>query len=451
MRETPIGREVGVARLGGFEDLRASAPLLSSRAHLERVEARLGFAPEDEPLDEAVSTPERRATVDAWRRLLPDDFRPRRFVRLGGASDPRVEALRRGDCAAWAERPPSQLDWTRLGVQSQAPMLEALAAAAPEVLVVSSLATISWLERTLRGPLEMHLTSLRAIVAEFDLESHIRTRSVVLNAGRLHGAGRLALPDRLEPHEARHPASRGRWRLAWDSVLLELCEEPHGAAELRSGSESLDPTEAVLGARYELAVTSERGYFRMRTGIHVRTVGIEALEDQGGRRPVPRVIPIGSPPEDLRLEGVTLPGPWLTAALRQSFEPEDPALVAAELRGAAGTADDPDEGRSSGFFAETELGSLHGRRYERARPRAISVRVEVRGSSRAGFAERLSERVDQRLRSRSPAYAYLRGESELEAPRVRLVDPGSDRAGEQARARSLRGSVARPQIRVFDD
>jgi len=328
-------------------------------------------------------------------------------------------------------------------------MLDALAEAAPEVLVVSSLATVSWLERSLRGPLEMKCPSLRAIVAEFDLESHVRTRCVLLNAGRLHGAGRLALPDRLDAHEARHPVSRGRWRLAWDSVLLELREETQGTTELRSGSESLDPTEAVLGARYELAVTSERGYFRMRTGIYVRTLGFEIVEDRGGRRPVPRVTPIASPPEDLRLEGVTLPGAWLTAALRQSFEPEDPALVAAQLRGAAGSSDEADGAQASGFFAETELGTLRGRRNERARPRALAIRVEVRGSSRAGFAEGLAERVDARLQARSPAYAYLRGEAQLEAPRVRLVDPGSDRAGEQARARSLQGSVARPQIRVF--
>ena len=56
-------------------------------------------------------------------------------------------------------------------------------------------------------------------------------------------------------------------------------------------------------------------------------------------------------PDDVRLEGVTLAGSWLTAAVRQAFRPEDPALVAAEIG--------PDPVRDSQGILRRDVGQHH--------------------------------------------------------------------------------------------
>jgi hypothetical protein len=139
----------------------------------------------------------------------------------------------------------------------------------------------------------------------------------------------------------------------------------------------------------------------------------------------------------------------LTAALRQAFEREDPALVAAEIGGAerGREASGPNRASDSGFFDGTELGNLGSTRAGK-RPLALQLRVEVQGRAREDFPLRLAARFDAIVRRRSPAYDYLRERRELDAPTVLLVAGGSERRARKLRASRFRGTVARPQIRI---
>ncbi len=438
---TPIGREIGLARLESFEDMCATLPLHDDASHLQRVETRLGFGDSGD-LEGAQA--ERDLVVERWRKRSHIDA-PTRFCMLGRRASPVEARGRHDDARAWSE---GKAEWSVLDKAVPELLLEQLGEREPEVLVVSSLHTVAWLERHTRSAIERALPSLRCVLGEYDLSLRLRSRLPVLNAGRWHRGGRLALPADPDRSRADDRHARAELRLAWDSALLEL-RDAGTAARAVPACVHLD--RSVAGARYELVLSGAAGFLRLRTGTYLRLLGYEPVDDAGGLRVTPRVQPIQGPPPDLPLEGVTLRGDWLTAALRQAFEPEDPALVAAVLRGVERSAAESARGqRPDSLFGDTELGTVdsagHGR--ARARARAIVARVEVRGSAREGFELRLAERFDARLQRLSPAYAFLRERGELEIARVERNESGADRASMWSRASALQGAVARPLIRV---
>ena len=102
-------------------------------------------------------------------------------------------------------------------------------------------------------------------------------------------------------------------------------------------------------------------------------------------------------------------------------------------------------------FQDTELGWMARtgtQRVERHRPRALLVRVEVQGYVAPELTGLLSQRIDQSLRRRSPAYDYLRERDELLEPRVMVVPAGTRRSEEDRRIRELVGGVWVPEVRV---
>ncbi|MFO7567498.1 MAG: hypothetical protein R6X02_32945 [Enhygromyxa sp.] len=460
--ETEVGRELGLSRLANLADFRASVPLMDQASHAARVTARLGFGLDgfdDETLTAA--TVERPAVLDAWRLRFGGARPPRRIAMLWARADDqlvdqiRLDDLRSlGDAADGAGKETREPAVLRIDAVPRDPeqLLTQLRRFRPEALVVPSLATCSWLEGLLRGPLERRLPGLRWLFAEHDLDERIRSRLPVLSAGWLHAGGRVGLPTRRGP-------ARGLL-LATCSTLLELL--PHGDPEIDPRARALEstvlPERAVLGERYEVVLSSPLGFLRLRTGLHVRVVGFAAPHeptagDAGDSLPRPRVIRLHPPPADAALEGVTLAGAWLTASVRQVFLPEDPALVAADI------AADPDaldaSGRASRTgldpFADTELGaSRAGDRRKGPKPRALVIRLEVQGHVAPEFPMRIAERTDEALRRRSAAYDWLRGRDELWEPRVVIARPGTARNERERRLRGLWGPAARPVVRMAE-
>jgi hypothetical protein len=448
--ETEVGRELGLTRIVNLADFQASVPLMDEASHAERVTARLGFGLDgydDETLTAAEV--ERAAIRAAWRLRLHGVRPPKRVAVLWAHADEQViDQIRLEDLRSLGDA----VELLRIDRVPQDPerLVADLRRFRPEALVVPSLATCGWLESLVRGPLERRLGGLRLLLAEYDLDERIRSRLPVLNAGWLHGAGRVGLPARRGP-------ARGLL-LATRSTLIELV--PHGDPEIDPRSRAIEstvlPEWAVLGERYEVVLSSPLGYLRLRTGLHVRVVGFAApLEvssgDAGDSLPRPRVVRLHPPPADAALEGVTLAGAWLTASVRQAFLPEDPALVAADI------AADPDaldaSGRASRTgldpFTDTELGaSRAGSHHDGPKPRALVIRLEVQGHYAPDFSMRIAERVDQALRRRSAAYEWLRGRDELWEPRIVIARPGTARSERERQLRSLWGPVARPVVRM---
>ena len=220
------------------------------------------------------------------------------------------------------------------------------------------------------------------------------------------------------------------------------------------------PEHAIVGQRYELVVSSPQGFLRLRTDEHVRVVGFDAPSEHAPF-PRPRVVRLAPSPPDVTLEGCTVAGAWLTASLRQSFHREDPALVAAEIgpdprsvpRGIA-VVPSGQTGASMQLpdaFQDTELGGLTRTgtaRVKRHRPRALLVKVEVQGYVAPELSGFLSQRIDQSLRRRSPAYDYLRERDDLQPPRVMVLPSGTRRSEEDRRIRELVGGVWVPEVRV---
>jgi hypothetical protein len=170
------------------------------------------------------------------------------------------------------------------------------------------------------------------------------------------------------------------------------------------------------------------------------------------------VVRLTPAPADVRLEGCTVAGSWLTASVRQSLAREDPALVQAEIgpdplsvpsaEAAVRTA----SVKLHEAFADTELGGLRpgtgGYRNRRRRPRSLLCRIELQGYVNTDLPKKLSERIDTSLRQRSAAYDHLRERAELQAPRVLVVPAGSKRKDEQRRIEKLEGAVRVPDVRV---
>lgn len=471
---TDLGRRLGLSRLNSFADLRATIPVYRADEHLVKIEAALGFGPAlgsstrvDDP-----GEAERDELISRWTAFLKARGRgiPRRCFRLGVEPEPALARWERGDFAALMG---PEGEFKALRSQDPAECLALMQAAEPDALVAPSLASVAWLESHGRARIEALVPSLKMLFAQHDLDEAVRSRLPVVPQGLSHPAGRLTLPVRAHGEEA------ASGRIAWSSCLIELLREDEstrhvmrpatagarrredrravgpgaGARAPLASHGPVLPEHAVLGERYELVLSSATGFLRMRSGIYGRLVGFEVVRDATRLVPVPTLIPLPPPPDEFALEGVRMPGATLTAALRQAFDREDPALVAAEIGGALR----PDPGldlsarspTDSGFFGATELGSLDLARRGR-RPLGLELRVEVQGTSRGDFAARLAARYDSILRRRSAAYDYLRTRRELFEPTVLIVAGGTERRARSRRASNFRGTVARPQIRVAD-
>ncbi len=445
---TSLGRELGLARIRSLADLQATIRLLDDDQHLREVEARLGFGvvePGDPDADALVGAHEERAElIEVWRETLGEI--PGRIAVLRAPSeDALLDRILLDDVTTFAGESDAEL--LRLKeAGSRERVLEILRDFRPEALFVPSLTTCVWLESELRCPIERGLSSLRWLFAEHDLHARVRSRLSPLRAGWIHRSGRLALAS------SRGPV--GALTLALGSVIIELL--PHDdsleAGRVAPANRPIWPEHATMGDVYELVVSSAVGYLRMRTGEFVRVVG---FEPPTATIPVPRprVIRRLPPPADVVVEGMTLPGAWLTASVRQAFRPEDPALVAAEIGPDPDTLpSDATSTMSRAFgdpFADTELGGTrHGHRRRSARPRGLAVRVEVQADVDARFCERLAKRIDEDLGRRSQAYTYLRDQAQLLVPRVILASPGTARAAWEQRVVSLTGRVEVPIVRV---
>ncbi|PRQ02649.1 GH3 auxin-responsive promoter family protein [Enhygromyxa salina] len=445
--DTEAGREFGLLRLDSFEDFRATVPLLDPITHAEQVTARLGFGLDEFDAETlSAANVERAAVRAAWVERL-GGARPRRIAVLHAAADDLlVERMRLDDLRTLGDA----VELLRINTMPRDPdqLIDDLRRFRADLVLMPSLATCGWLEQIIRQPLERKLPQLRWLMAEHDLDERVRSRLPVINAGWLHGAGRVGLPARQAPHDA--------FTLAVRSSLIELL--PHGDPEndrrQQLAERTVLPEAAILGERYELVLSSPLGFLRLRSGLHVRVVGFTKPElgvASAYSLPCPRVVRLPPPPADAALEGVTLTGAWLTASVRQAFLPEDPALIAAEI------AADPDamdvSGRASRTgldpFIDTELGaSRAGSRRRGPKPRALVVRLEVQGQAAPAFSMQIAERIDLDLRRRSGAYDWLRTADELWEPRVVIAKSGTARKSRERRIRSLWGSVERPVVQM---
>ncbi len=457
--DTEVGRELGLLRLANLDDFRATVPLADIATHAQRVTARLGFG-RDELDGETLTAAsvERGSLWDAWQGRLAS-ARPRRVAILQApADDPHIDRMRLDDLRLGAHGDePVLLRITSVPREPET-LLDELRRFRPDALVVPSLAVCGWLEQLARAPIERRVSTLRWLFAEHDLDERIRSRLPVINAGWLHAAGRIGLPARRSPFDA--------FTLATESTVLELL--PHGDPEIDPRQHTTErtvlPEAAILGERYELVVSSPLGFLRLRSGLHVRVVGFEVQGEAGENSlPRPRVLRLPPPPADATLEGVTMPGAWLTASVRQAFLPEDPALVAAEI------AADPDavdvtsrpggaekgvktgRGSRTGLdpFSDTELGASRvGVMRGGPKPRSLVVRLEVQGQAAVNFPVQISTRIDDDLRRRSAAYDWLRTRDELWEPRVVIARPGTARKNRERRICALWDVVARPVVQM---
>lgn len=457
--DTEVGRELGLLRLANLDDFRATVPLSDAATHAHRVTARLGFGREE--LDGEMltaATVERAALWLAWRQRLAG-ARPRRVAVLQApADDPHIDRMRLEDLRFGSEPEdgmrgresdaPALLRITSIPRDPEA-MLDELRRFRPDALVIPSLATCSWLEQLARAPLERRLPQLRWLFAEHDLDERVRSRLPIINAGWLHAAGRIALPARRSPFDA--------FTLATRSTVLELL--PHGDPETDTRQHTTErtvlPEAAILGERYELVVSSPLGFLRLRSGLHVRVVGFAATTTGGESDQDtfvrPRVLRLPPPPADATLEGVTMPGAWLTASVRQAFLPEDPALVAGEIAADPDAVDATGRGSRTGLdpFSDTELGASRvGVLRGGPKPRALVIRLEVQGQTAPSFPVQISARIDADLRRRSAAYEWLRARDELWEPRVVIAKPGTARKNRERRICALWDPVARPVVQM---
>ncbi len=455
-----LGRAFGLQKIRTLADFRAAIPLMNLETHAREVEARVGFGATDSKDPRALELSgcavERPGVVEAWRSWLGE--RPasgdRALLLQARNPDPLIDRVRTHDLEALGAevRRIESLAGERALEQLHA-LLEEFE---PTLLCAPSSYTVAWLERTLHGPLDRRIPSLRLVLAGHDHRQRVRARVPVEFAGWIDRSGRLGLPSPRAPARA--------FALAAGSVLLELL--PHTKFD-RDGrpipqTETVLPEHSIIGERYEVVVSSPLGFLRMRIDEHVRVVGFDP-PTVDAPFPRPRVVRLPPPPIDIALEGVSLLGTWMTASVRRAFRPEDPALVAATIgpdlttiatggsqrtrasdrRAARRAPGDP--------FVDTELGGVSGAD-ERAtpRPRRLLVQVEVQGDARAGLEGHLIKSVDKDLCRRSPAYAHLRGRGELMPPSVVAVDPGTYHAARIRRIRSLRGRVGAPVVRVVD-
>lgn len=449
--ETRTGRELGLHRLRSLEDFRASLPIRSPAEHREEIEHRLGFGVFDPGGGEAVSLAggerEREHALGVWSWLL-QGRRPKRVALLRGHHyDASVDAILVDDLRAWGG------ELLRLHhLDDPVGVLAELESFDPEVLVVPSALTCRHLESVDRRSLEHRLRTLKLILAEHDLRRPLRTRVRLFSAGWLNRTGRLGVPTLRQPDDAVG--------LAVGTQVIELLaySNPEEDARRVYETQSILPQHAIVGQRYELVCSSPLGFLRMRTGEHVRVVGFDA-PSPAAPFARPRVVRLAPAPPDVRLEGCTVAGAWLTASVRQALWREDPALVQAEISpDPSSIPERPQRRRSSSLrlheaFSDTELGSLTRTgafSTKVRRPRAILVRIELQGFVQPELPAKLSARIDQNLRRRSPAYAHLRSRQDLLPPRVQVVSAGTRRREEERRIARLGGPVWVPEVRVSE-
>jgi hypothetical protein len=444
LANTAAGRRFDLARVRSLADLQAHAPMMDVASHAREVEAHLGFGTTDagDPRARELSGAihERAEVTAVWRGFLRGEEVRRAIVLQAREIDGSVDRIVVDDLAALGAE---VLRVER--VDDEEALLAMLEEVAPTIIAAPSSFTLGWLEELLGRPLERAVPSLRLLLAGHDLGRRLRSRLPVESAGWIHRSGRLGLPSPRPPARA--------FTLAVGSQVIELLPHQQSDDGLRAfEAETIAPAQAILGRHYELVVSSPLGCLRLRTDEHVQVVGFDPPTSLVPT-PRPRVIRLRPPPQEVALEGISMVGVWLTAAVRQAFRPEDPALVAATIGpdpGAIDVAQTSTRALKGDPFAETELGGA-GRSGVRARPllpRRLLVQVEVQGLGRADLAERLAKAIDADLRRRSPAYDHLRGRRELRAPRVTIVAPGSFKNAQARRIRGLRGRVGTPEVRV---
>ncbi len=455
LRGTPVDRAFGLAKLSSLADFRAHVPLLSLGDHARRVEPHLGFGLVDAGDSAAAGGAgidwERPAVAAVWRGLLKgreQALRGPAVVLQARELDRSVDRILSEDLAFLGA------DVRRIErADDVATLFDQIAAEQPTILALPSAFTVTWLERHARKPLDRALPSLALLLASHDLSHRARAGLAIESAGWIHRSGRLGLPSLRLPSRC--------FTLALGSQLIELL--PHRELD-HEGQRVLDeqtilPEQAILGMRYELVVSSPLGCLRLRTDDHVEVVGFEPPTELAAF-PRPRVVRLRPPAARVALEGISLPGSWLTAAVRQAFRPEDPALLAAtvgpdpsaleglsrraKVRGAKTRS-----ARQGDHFVDTELGaSRSGVRTRPQMPRRLLVQVELQGLGRPQLGRRLAKAIDDDLRRRSPAYDHLRSARELKRPQVAIVDPGSFAGAQERRILSLRGRVGVPVVRV---
>jgi hypothetical protein len=455
---TPVGRRFGLPDIDSLADFRASVPILDRERHVREVEAALGFGVIDgrdaAAAELAGRDDERTQVLAAWRSRLAG---AEESAEHDHAVAPRVALLRAEGDDGLAERT-LLADVRALGdtflrvdqVDDPAKALVQLRAFDPEVLVVPSAMVCTWLERAKRMPLEDGLPRLRLVLAEHDIGRPLRTRTPIASAGWFWHGLRAGVPSPRAPADAV--------TLAVGTALFELLPytNPEDDGRRIYAEQTVLPEHALVGHRYEVVCTSALGLLRVRTEQHVRVVGFDPPTPLAPF-PRPRVVRLSTPPADVALEGCTVGGSWLTASVRQALSREDPALVGAEIGPdpASAPRGSPRANttlRLGEAFGETELEAggtkTKMRRDALRRPKALLCRIELQGYVRRDLPARLSTRIDDSLRRRSPAYAWLRERGELDPPRV-IVQPAGTRASDQqARILALHGPVWMPEVRV---
>ena len=448
---TKAGREMGLHRVHTLEDFRETLPVRDAAEHADEVESRVGFSAHDGASDVAralaAGAVEREVNVGVWTAWLGERGAQRIALLRARHFDTAVDDILVDDLHALGGEVQRIDVW-----DSPEGVLERIEKVDPQVLVVPSALTCRALEAVHRSPLERRLRSLRLILAEHDVRRSIRSRVMVRQAGWTHAAGRLGVASLRPPGNAI--------ALAQGSIIIELLaySNPEEDGHRVYADRTVLPEQAVLGQRYELVLSSPQGFVRLRSGEHVKIVGFDM---PSSAVPVPRarIVRLGPAPADVRLEGCTVAGAWLTASVRQALSREDPALVFAEIgpdplsvpSGAAavrtGSARLPDA------FSDTELGWLSktgAHRVVRKRPRGLLVRIELQGYVGPELAPKLAQRIDANLRLRSPAYAHLRESDDLSLPRVLVARAGTRSRDEDRRVAALAGKVRFEDVRVVE-
>jgi hypothetical protein len=448
---TKAGREMGLHRVRSLEDFRETVPVRPRTEHAEEVESRVGFNAHDGASDLArvlaAGALEREVNVGVWMALLGGRPPQRTALLRAQHFDTPVDEILVDDLKALGG------SVSRIDAWDAAPdVLSQLERIDPELLVVPSALTCLVLESVHRSPLERRLRTLRLILAEHDIRRSIRSRVPVRAAGWTHAAGRLGVATLRPPRNAI--------TLAQGTTIIELLaySNPEEDGRRVYADTTVLPEQAILGQRYEIVISSAQGFMRMRSGEHVKVVGFD-MPSTVAPFPRARIVRLAPAPADVRLEGCTVAGAWLTASVRQALSREDPALVFAEIgpdplslpSGAAamrtGSARLPDA------FKDTELGWLAktgAHRVVRKRPRGLLVRIEMQGYVGPELAPKLSDRIDANLRLRSPAYAHLRESDDLSPPRVLVARAGTRGRDEDRRVFALAGKVRFEDVRVVD-
>ncbi len=445
---TRVGRRFGLPSVASFADFRASIPIFARDDHEREVENLLGFGVVDDADPGAMELSgagcERDAVLTAWRAVLGETPPSRIALLHAPGHDALGERTLRDDLRALG----GEL-FVLDRIDDAARTLERLRGFDPELLVAPSLMVCTWLERSQRQGLRRQLPSLRAVMCEHDLGRPARIDVPRLGVGWFIRGLRCGLPTTLPPVDAV--------TLAVGSQLVELLPytNPEDDGRRVYAEHAILPEAAIVGQRYEVVVSSPLGILRLRTEQHVRVVG---FDPPTAVAPLPRarVVRLSTPPADIGLEGCTVAGAWLTASVRQALTREDPALVAAEIGPDPQSFGPHVAARSSAHMGEglgdTEIGEAvrsTGTIGRPRRPRALLCRMELQGLVRADLPRRLATRIDDNLRLRSPAYAYLRGRGELDPPRVIIVPAGTAASERQRRITELAGAVWVPDVRVI--